>query len=157
MDPHCFCFDCRELWDSDGSIDLELIQRGNEQALWTYAQILPADMIPAPLPPVASILLPTRSNGGGIPLMMDSDDGPVPLSLPKPTPRDITNETLEERLKMDLSLLRADIHRDLIITMDKARNLICLPEAERAEYMANLRTEEDKLWRKLDAIELLLA
>lgn len=159
MNPHCFCFDCRELWDSDGSIDLELIKQGNRMALWTYGQILPADMMPAPEPvpeSVASVLLPTRSNGGGIPLTMDSDDGPVPLSLPKPTPRDITNETFEERLRMDLSLLRADIHRDLIITMDKARNLTCMPKSERAEYIANLRDEEDKLWRKLDAIDLLL-
>lgn len=42
MNPGCFCHDCRSLWDKDGSIDLELIKRGNERALFTYASILPS-------------------------------------------------------------------------------------------------------------------
>ena len=41
MNPHCFCHDCRSLWDSEGSIDLELIKKGNEHACFTYASILP--------------------------------------------------------------------------------------------------------------------
>lgn len=42
MNPGCFCHDCRSLWDKDGSIDLELIKRGNERALFVYASILPS-------------------------------------------------------------------------------------------------------------------
>jgi len=41
MNPDCFCHDCRTTWDSDGSIDLELIKRGNERACYVYASILP--------------------------------------------------------------------------------------------------------------------
>ena len=39
--PHCFCHDCRTTWDPEGSIDLELINEGNEQACFTYASLLP--------------------------------------------------------------------------------------------------------------------
>jgi len=42
MNPSCFCHDCRTTWDSDGSIDLELIKAGNERALFVYASLLPS-------------------------------------------------------------------------------------------------------------------
>jgi hypothetical protein len=42
MNPDCFCHDCRTTWDSDGSIDLELIKRGNERACYVYASLLPS-------------------------------------------------------------------------------------------------------------------
>lgn len=41
LNPHCFCHDCRSLWDKSGEIDLELIKQGNERALFVYASILP--------------------------------------------------------------------------------------------------------------------
>jgi len=41
MNPGCFCHDCRSLWDKTGEIDLELIKKGNERALFVYASILP--------------------------------------------------------------------------------------------------------------------
>lgn len=36
MDPHCFCFDCRGLWDSEGTIDAELVNTGHAEARWVY-------------------------------------------------------------------------------------------------------------------------
>ena len=41
MNPSCFCHDCRTTWDPEGSIDLEVINKGNEQACVTYASIIP--------------------------------------------------------------------------------------------------------------------
>jgi hypothetical protein len=162
MNPHCFCFDCRELWDADASIDLELIKQGNKMALWTYADLLPKEMVPAPEPPAPrlNLPLPMRSNGGGLSMRPvepePEDDAPVPLSLPKPTPRDLLNETAEERLKMDLAILRGQIHSDLVVTMDKRRMLTCLSDEDRAEYLAKITTEERELWKKLDAIDVLI-
>jgi len=46
MNPHCFCFDCRDLWDNDASIDLKLIQEGHKIAMWTYAELLPKEFHP---------------------------------------------------------------------------------------------------------------
>jgi hypothetical protein len=90
------------------------------------------------------------------PVEPEDDDAPVPLSLPKPTPRDLLNETDEQRLKMDLAILRGKIHSDLIITMDKRRMQTCMPEEERAEYLAKIDTEEHALWKKLNAIDVLM-
>lgn len=92
MKPHCFCFDCRDLWDNDASIDVKLIQEGHKMAVWTYAELLPKESRPVmeevseaqprpslalPMrsnsggiaPPPASPVLPKRSNGGGIALL----------------------------------------------------------------------------------------
>lgn len=46
MDPHCFCFDCRELWDTDGTIDAELVNKGHNGALYAYRNLLPAIIDP---------------------------------------------------------------------------------------------------------------
>jgi hypothetical protein len=50
MNPHCFCIDCRELWDSDGSIDAKLVNSGHQWACHTYASLLPTPAAPAPSP-----------------------------------------------------------------------------------------------------------
>jgi hypothetical protein len=40
MNPHCFCFDCRGLWDSDAAIDAELVNSGHWWACDVYASLL---------------------------------------------------------------------------------------------------------------------
>lgn len=40
--PDCFCHDCRTTWDPEGSIDLELINEGNERACYVYSSLLPS-------------------------------------------------------------------------------------------------------------------
>ncbi len=40
--PNCFCHDCRNMWDPEGSIDLELIKAGNKRACCVYASLLPS-------------------------------------------------------------------------------------------------------------------
>lgn len=40
MNPHCFCFDCRGLWDRDATIDLQLVQTGHRGALEVYGELL---------------------------------------------------------------------------------------------------------------------
>lgn len=42
LNPSCFCHDCRGLWDPTGTIDLELLKKGNTRALFTYSSILPS-------------------------------------------------------------------------------------------------------------------
>lgn len=179
MQPHCFCFDCRDLWDSDAAIDLELIQKGHEMARWTYAELLPKDAVPpkkeaAPAPSLAkpignSVPLLPRTNGGGLsalglgipPLRIDTSAPhhesfeEVPTSLPAPRHRDMMNETKEERFKNDLAELRARIQDDLVLTMDKKRHAFD-DDAERTDFIRKLAAEEAKLWAKLDAVNLLL-
>ena len=75
-DPWCFCFDCRGAFDPRGTVDAEIVNEGHVRAREVYAQLLPADMRPAPRPepkegpnpaPLpAALALPMRSNGGGI-------------------------------------------------------------------------------------------
>ena len=149
MKPHCFCFDCRDLWDNDASIDLQLLKDGYAAALSTYAELL----------------LPQRTNGGGLlppPLRVDTFLGSydsfeeVPTSLPAPRHRDVMNETKEERLKKDLGELRATIQGDLVRAMDKRRCGVFYDEPERSEYLRSVDDQENKLWLKLDAVELLM-
>jgi len=192
MQPHCFCFDCRDLWDNDASVDVQLLKDGNNMAIWTYEDLVPKELVPPkpepvarpPLmlptpsggiaPPPTSPVLPQRSNGGGIallprnggagnsPLWVDTslpaygtfDD--TPLSLPAPRHRDMMNESPAERLKKDLSELRGNIQSDLIRAMDKRRRGVYFDEPERSEYLHKLDEQENKLWLKLDAVELLL-
>jgi hypothetical protein len=276
MNPHCFCFDCRGLWDKDATIDAELVNSGHKWACEAYASLLPtrpstpvrtgsselanamalhspspslrdttnpppaprkvtptagvalahsanssgwvnsnpscscstchtiyyptdeadtaqasgSDLPPPPsrlnltrqtgyvsaptsppfnvrspsLTPPPVPLLASRTNGGGIDAIVGINTeqpnyasfSEIPMSLPAPRARDIMNETPTERLRNDLANLRADIHRDLIITMDKQRDVICMPEADRATFRRKIRDEEDALWTKLDAVELLL-
>ena len=40
MDPHCFCFDCRGSFDSDGLVDAELVNSGHERACFVYSSLL---------------------------------------------------------------------------------------------------------------------
>lgn len=65
MNPSCFCHDCRDSWDSDASVDVQLIQNGNTSALWTYASLLPEDQRPVKVEK-PKLALPMRSNGGGV-------------------------------------------------------------------------------------------
>jgi hypothetical protein len=193
LQPHCFCFDCRDLWDNDASIDIQLLKDGNKQALWTYAELVPKELVPpkeAPVqrpplplpmrsggiaPPPASPVLPQRSNGGGISILprnggagstpslwvdtsapLYSTFGETPLSLPAPRNRDRMNEAPAECLKMDLSELRGQIQSELVRTMDKRRRGVYFEEPERSNYLHKVDEQENKLWAKLDAVEILL-
>ncbi len=75
-DPWCFCFDCRGAFDPRGIVDAEIVTEGHVRAREVYAQLLPADMRPAPRPePSPSLALPTRSNGGGISMLNNETRG----------------------------------------------------------------------------------
>ena len=161
MNPSCFCHDCRDTWDSDASVDLQLLKDGHEKAMWTYTSLLP--------------VLPKRSNGGGIEM---SHDGlpptrtmtehpeayargvPREVFFPPPIqtslPRDVLNEMPNERLKNDLAELRGNIQRELVRVMDKKRSAAYRDEPQRSEFLHCVNEEEGTLWKKLDAVELLL-
>ena len=184
MKPHCLCFDCRELWDNDASIDLQLILNGDEWAREVYATLLPMDMRPAPRPQhkeganPAPLALPMRSNGGGISMMPERGDSPapvplpprvstsgpsygsfgeIPMSLPAPRARDIMNESPDERLRGDLAVLRGKLQSDLVVVMDSRRHAITYDNPdEAAAFLSTVRDQETVLWKKLDAIDLLL-
>ena len=175
MNPHCFCFDCRDLWDNDATIDLQLITDGNMWARETYAQLLPMDARPTARatsselgslmaehesPP--SLGLPTRSNGGGISRINTEQPtygsfSEIPTSLPAPRARDIMNESPQERLRADLAILRGQVHSELVVVMDSRRHAITYDNPdEAAAFLASVREQETVLWKKLDAIDLLL-
>jgi hypothetical protein len=69
MNPHCFCIDCRELWDSDGSIDVQLVNNGHKWACHTYASLLPssAKAPPAPAPSPSPEDDGSAGSGGALP------------------------------------------------------------------------------------------
>lgn len=160
MQPHCFCFDCRELWDSDASIDVQLIQNGHKMALWTYEQILPKGSVPprdeAPRP---ALPLPMPSGGisrdevpllartmtehpeargwGAVPpLRVDTSVrtygsfSEVPMSLPAPRHRDVMNESHSERIRGDLAELKGQLQSELVVTMDRRRNAVCYDDGD---------------------------
>ncbi len=162
MNPGCFCFDCRSAFDPKAEVDLQLILDGHPRALSTYAQLLPAHALP---PRETTLLMPSPSGGIAPPLLLRVDTSApsyasfdeIPTSLPAPRARDILNETPDERLRADLSVLRGKLQRKLIVAMDRARQAVCYDDpTERATFLATVREDEQALWRKLDAVELLM-
>ena len=176
MKPYCFCFDCRDLWDNDATIDLQLLQDGNTAALWTYGELFPPEFVHP------KHTLPQRSNGGGIseepvpslakptpgggitmPLRVDTSAprygsfDEIPTSLPAPRHRDLLNETPEERLKMDLAILRGKLQSDLVTVMDSRRALLYNDGPDdRIVVECQIDAKENALCAKIQAIDLLL-
>jgi len=168
--PGCFCFDHRSAFDPQAEVDLQLILDGHTEARRTYASLLPTELVPPPRdvpPPPSTTLLPQRSMSGGIapPLLLRVDTAPrsygsfseIPMSLPAPRARDILNESPDERLRADLGTLRGKLHSKLILAMDRARQAVCYDDpVERATFLATVRADEQALWSKIDAVDLLL-
>lgn len=111
--------------------------------------------------------LPQRSASGGIvpPLLPRVDTtqptygsfSEIPTSLPAPRARDILNESPDERIRGDLGILRGKLQSKLVLTMDRARQAVCYDDpTERDAFLATVRADEQALWRKLDAVDLLL-
>lgn len=46
-DPGCFCFDCRGMFDPDGTVDAELVNDRHPRAWWVYEDLLPQAERPA--------------------------------------------------------------------------------------------------------------
>ena len=79
------------------------------------------------------------------------------MSLPAPRHRDIMNETKEERLSMDLAELRGQLQGDLIVVMDSRRRLAFYDNLEeRVAEARKINSQENAIWAKLDAIDLLM-
>jgi hypothetical protein len=100
---------------------------------------------------------------GGIPLhvtvptLSATHFDAIPTSLPAPRHRDVMNETPDERLKNDLAMLRSKYQSDLVRVMDSKRVPILIDGAGRDELLARIRADEDAIWKKIDAINLLLS
>lgn len=176
-DPGCFCFDCRGAFDPKAEVDLELVQSGHARALEVYGELL---VTPPPAPTTSTMLLPKRSNGGGLSADTYSpsfrsfservpDVEPIltapprtygslniPMSLPAPRHRDLLNESPSERLKSDLSQRRATLSAKLVPVMDKMRRVIMMDPADVPAFKVAVRAEEDAIWRQIDAIDVLL-
>lgn len=184
MNPHCFCFDCRDLWDRDAAIDLELVQSGHTRALEVYGEllnVLPPARTPTEHPEAVTTRLPQRSNGGGLsaetsppsfrsyservpdvppiltaPPRTYGSFSEIPMSLPAPRHRDVMNESPSERLQSDLSERRARLSGKLVPVMDKMRRSILMDPADVPAFAASVRAEEDAIWRQIDAIDVIL-
>jgi hypothetical protein len=176
MKPYCFCFDCRDLWDNDATIDLQLLENGNTAALWTYGELFPPEFVhpKQTLPqrsngggiseePVPSLAKPTP--GGGIPLPLRVDTSQprygsfdeVPSSLLAPRHRDLLNETKQQRLKGDLAILRGELQSELVTVMDSRRSLAYHEDPyDRIVVECQIGAKENALSAKIQAIDLLL-
>lgn len=107
---------------------------------------------PPPPPPRASPVFPPR-----IKIPVRADDGEVPFSLPAPRHRDIMNESRETRLKKDLFELLTNYRGEMITIMDSRRSACFYDDpAERDEFLKKVRKQEDELWDKIHAAELLI-
>ena len=186
MEPNCFCFDCRSLWDSDAAIDLQLLQERHVIAGQTYRELLPdpdmyrlpfGESVPhfrsfssrvpdvEPLRGPGAAIEPLRGPGAAIePLLIVDTAMPayqtfeeIPTSLPAPRHRDVMNESSADRLKKDLSELRARLHADLIPTMDKRRMASCMEDTDVPAFLAEVDAAEAALWAKIKAVDTLLA
>jgi hypothetical protein len=154
MNPSCFCHDCRETWDPEASIDLQLLKDGNKRAVATYASLLSAEQQPP---------LPYRSNGSsGVEMLPTRSMTHHSEPHPRPPPiyislrRDVLNEMPNERLKRDLAELRGNLQSELVRVMDKKRIAAFSEESHRSEFFHYVDEEEHKIWKKLEAVELLL-
>ncbi len=147
MNPHCFCFDCRDLWDRDGTIDLQLLQNGHEDARYAYRNLIPGYVMPRPTV--------TEVNADPVPQVIPQG---VPTSLPPPIPRDIANESLEERIRNDLNILRGQLQSDLITTMDSRRRLAFYEPLSNRWHLesSNIDIMESALLAKIEAIDRLI-
>lgn len=160
--PMCFCFDCRSAFDPDATVDLELVLNGHAKACATYTSILPAQAVPPkeeqPPKPSLNITIPllTRTDTCVPPPRPSPVLTAIPTSLPPPKPRDLLNEAFETRYKTDLAILRGELQRELVVTMDKRRMLTSLSKDERTVYLKTIDEEEQALWRKMDALDILL-
>lgn len=195
-DPPCFCATCRNLYDSSGEIDAELVNTGQVKARKAYASLLLPDapssevkrteenggwMDPIPLKrtnahypglcekdcefgcKAPSVKRSGTEWHGGIPLHVSiptlsaTHFDAIPTSLPAPRRRDIMNETNDERIKNDLAMLRSKYQNDLVRMMDSKRIPLLLDGTGRDELLARIRADEDAIWKKIDAINLLLS
>lgn len=152
MNPSCFCHDCRSEWDSDGVIDAELVNSGHKMACYTYNSLLEKPTYP---------VLPTRTNGGGIPPPLDipplsaTTFEEIPTSIPAPRNRDIMNETNEVRLRNDLFEYLMKLEDDLINMMDTKRNIF--PDMPNRDLLIEkIMAAEGRLRDKIDSIRALL-
>lgn len=162
MNPSCFCVDCRELWDPEATIDLELIKAGNQKALWVYSSLLPSveegwlsnlergakeEASSPPLDPTNHSLRIT------IPRTVPA----LSISLPAPRHRDIMNESKNDRIKKDLLELIMEYRGELIDVMDSRRRSISYPDPiEQEEFIKEVNKNEANLWEMIRAAELLI-
>ena len=82
MNPHCFCFDCRGLWDRDATIDLQLVQNGHEYACYAYRNLIPNYVMPRRSAPSVDI---PQSNHESFEDVPDSLPAPRAASRPSST------------------------------------------------------------------------
>jgi len=174
MAPHCFCFDCRSLWDSDAKIDTELVNSGNERACLVYDSLLPIRAAPSSSPVISPLNAvmpsppmftePKHTNTIRPPVDIPRIEIPVvpdhgfSMSLPAPRHRDIMNESRDTRIKKDLLELIGDFQNELITVMDSRRRSIFMKnEEEREAYLADVDEKEADLWNKMRAAETLIS
>jgi hypothetical protein len=66
------------------------------------------------------------------------------------------NETREQRMKNDLAEMKAEIQGELVVVMDSRRSAPFYETPERSAFLEAVNAKEAALWKKLDAINLLL-
>ena len=175
MNPHCFCIDCRDLWDKDAAVDAELVNNGHKWACETYASLLPNPPAPSrpatpPSPlPARTLTEHPEAYARGVPRSFWFPGTPPPrveippppavprLSLPAPRHRDIMNESRKTRIKKDLLELITDFHAELISVMDSRRQALNRERPSDSDaLLREIDRKESELWDKIKAAELLV-
>ncbi len=122
MDPHCFCFDCRETWDADALIDLHLLQNGHDGAVHTYASLVFPKATPTTTSS-SSVATATEVSSSLAPVHIPAEVGLsnvlpaliIPMSLPDPVP------SHEHPILQSISRLISDIQSEQVRAMDLKR------------------------------------
>ena len=144
MNPSCFCFDCRDEYDEDGMIDLQLYNEGHQHARFTYESLHEKEENPQ------SALFVQISQ----PTFTSFDE--IPSPLPSPIHRNILEESPTERLHQDLILLKEDLFAKLntvLVTRDREDDM---PMQDIPAFRSKIQRECRVLWDKIRAIDTLL-
>ena len=144
MNPSCFCFDCRDEYDPDGKIDLQLYNEGHAAAKFTYDNLSEKEENPQ------SVLFMQISQ----PTFTAFDE--VPSPLPAPIHRNILEETPTERLHKDLVLLKENLFAKLNIVLETRDREDDMAMQDIPAFRSKIQTECRVLWDKIRAIDTLL-
>lgn len=153
--PHCFCFDCRSLWDSDGTIDAELANSGHERALSVYGSLHYNNLTEPSSKRQGSETYNGLTLHVSPPTLFATTFDEIPVSLPAPRHRNVLNESRDERLRNDLHEYLGELKRELIVTMDSKRSVFDdIPG--RDVLLEKIAAAEEKIAHKIDSVNAIL-
>jgi hypothetical protein len=136
LDPHCFCFDCRGTWDADGTIDLQLLEKGHMGAVDTYASLLPPTMRMATEERTAAPSVFT-------PAMMMTGSSPGLSNIPTSLPPVSTTRTFENCIFSTITHLIGEVQSEQIRAMDMKRHAIMTDDPVKKQHIIDVSNAQE--------------